>query len=65
MPFKDTLLGLTSVSPSHAGISTIYNKPDRKGENQGFRFNAEKAKNIAFESPKIIKGNKFDIGIGK
>ena len=57
IPFKETLMGLSSNSPSHAAASTIY----YRGENKGFMFNAEKAKKTIFETPKILKPPKLDL----
>mmetsp|Transcript_8301 Transcript_8301/g.7350 ORF Transcript_8301/g.7350 Transcript_8301/m.7350 type:complete len:159 (-) Transcript_8301:23-499(-) len=58
MPFKETLIGLTSQSPSHIPASTIYNKGDAS---KGFMFNAGKAKKTAFETPKILKPPKLEV----
>lgn len=61
MPFKDSLLGISSMETSNLGSSTVYAGKD---SNNGFLFNPKNLNNKIVDSPKQVKHNKFELAAG-
>lgn len=58
MPFKDSLLGISSIETSNLGSSTVYGG---KNSNNGFMFNPKNLNNKLVDSPKLAKHNKLEL----